>query len=289
MSSRQNFVRNLGGILLAVLSNFFDNVRENPGVTIASILKLLGPAPGNNEVSFMFEISTNSDYAVVKYNAERHIRGPRAAGELFFSPANWRLLRTELRDIFSTPGRNSSRSLTFKIPMTYIREHSLDSAYLLQKFSILFQPIADVFQYNNVRSGHVFYMSGSRFFYDGHGVASSFLNIRTDGEIFEDRYEYEHDEEEYEAPVPRGASRITTATRHVTAEENGAQCAICQTDFKSGETVQPLSCNHVFHPDCIRQWYNTSATCPMCRQLSTGGRRRKSSKVRKTRSRSTRH
>eukprot|EP01016_Furgasonia_blochmanni_P007653 TRINITY_DN1306_c0_g2_i2.p1 TRINITY_DN1306_c0_g2~~TRINITY_DN1306_c0_g2_i2.p1 ORF type:complete len:477 (-),score=84.53 TRINITY_DN1306_c0_g2_i2:89-1414(-) len=46
------------------------------------------------------------------------------------------------------------------------------------------------------------------------------------------------------------------------------ECVICLTEFKAAETVCVLKCNykHVFHEECIKSWYDTSATCPICRK-----------------------
>ena len=33
-------------------------------------------------------------------------------------------------------------------------------------------------------------------------------------------------------------------------------CSICLEDFKQGDEIKVLPmCNHVFHPICLRQWY----------------------------------
>ena len=47
------------------------------------------------------------------------------------------------------------------------------------------------------------------------------------------------------------------------------ECAICQEEFKTGETFVPLPCNdihpHKFHKDCIKPWLRNNNTCPTCR------------------------
>lgn len=41
-------------------------------------------------------------------------------------------------------------------------------------------------------------------------------------------------------------------------------CSICTDDFKVGEDVRVLPCNHQFHPACIDPWLiNVSGTCPL--------------------------
>lgn len=43
-------------------------------------------------------------------------------------------------------------------------------------------------------------------------------------------------------------------------------CSICTEDFKVGEDVRVLPCNHQFHPHCVDPWLiNVSGTCPLCR------------------------
>ncbi|PHH69342.1 hypothetical protein CDD80_6817 [Ophiocordyceps camponoti-rufipedis] len=43
-------------------------------------------------------------------------------------------------------------------------------------------------------------------------------------------------------------------------------CSICTEDFRVGEDVRVLPCNHQFHPNCVDPWLvNVSGTCPLCR------------------------
>jgi hypothetical protein len=32
------------------------------------------------------------------------------------------------------------------------------------------------------------------------------------------------------------------------------KCAVCLSEYKTGETVKRLRCKHFFHPDCIDPW-----------------------------------
>lgn len=43
-------------------------------------------------------------------------------------------------------------------------------------------------------------------------------------------------------------------------------CSICLVHFSPQEEVHPLSCGHVFHENCIQEWFKDRDTCPMCRQ-----------------------
>jgi hypothetical protein len=60
------------------------------------------------------------------------------------------------------------------------------------------------------------------------------------------------------------------ATKSKTAEssdeEKALWCSICTDEFKVGEQVRLLPCNHRFHPSCIDPWLlNMNSTCPLCR------------------------
>ena len=51
---------------------------------------------------------------------------------------------------------------------------------------------------------------------------------------------------------------------HLHQEEDNI-CSICceSTNFKFVDT---LGCNHIFHHNCIREWFKIKSTCPLCRQ-----------------------
>ncbi|GJN74299.1 RING finger domain-containingprotein [Purpureocillium lilacinum] len=59
-------------------------------------------------------------------------------------------------------------------------------------------------------------------------------------------------------------SSAVTDTGH--GEDSHPGCSICTEDFKVGEDVRVLPCNHQFHPHCVDPWLvNVSGTCPLCR------------------------
>ncbi|PNY29558.1 Protein goliath [Tolypocladium capitatum] len=76
------------------------------------------------------------------------------------------------------------------------------------------------------------------------------------------------------AATSRRASHDTTASAsnsHGVTDsgqpgDGNLGCSICTEDFKVGEDVRVLPCNHRFHPDCVDPWLvNVSGTCPLCR------------------------
>ncbi|GJQ08668.1 hypothetical protein GpartN1_g1506.t1 [Galdieria partita] len=43
-------------------------------------------------------------------------------------------------------------------------------------------------------------------------------------------------------------------------------CVICLEDFEKGCFVRVLSCTHMFHSVCLRQWLTKSVYCPLCKK-----------------------
>ncbi|KAL1826487.1 hypothetical protein ACET3Z_004899 [Daucus carota] len=45
-------------------------------------------------------------------------------------------------------------------------------------------------------------------------------------------------------------------------------CAICLSEYKTNDTLRTIpECNHYFHSNCIDEWLQLNATCPLCRNL----------------------
>lgn len=43
------------------------------------------------------------------------------------------------------------------------------------------------------------------------------------------------------------------------------QCVICLTDYEKGVKGIILPCIHLFHSECIKDWFKTQDTCPICK------------------------
>lgn len=43
------------------------------------------------------------------------------------------------------------------------------------------------------------------------------------------------------------------------------ECVICLGNIENKENSIILSCNHIFHYDCFKNWYSKNTTCPLCR------------------------
>tara|TARA_B100000902_G_C27257153_1_gene888508 strand:+ start:823 stop:1230 length:408 start_codon:yes stop_codon:yes gene_type:complete len=43
------------------------------------------------------------------------------------------------------------------------------------------------------------------------------------------------------------------------------ECVICLDKYKNNDKIVQLSCNHIYHSDCIKGWFNQHTSCPLCR------------------------
>lgn len=44
------------------------------------------------------------------------------------------------------------------------------------------------------------------------------------------------------------------------------KCCICFFPYDDDTVLHMLPCNHILHRPCLIEWYQKSATCPLCRQ-----------------------
>ncbi|KAG9476163.1 hypothetical protein GDO78_002970 [Eleutherodactylus coqui] len=58
-------------------------------------------------------------------------------------------------------------------------------------------------------------------------------------------------------------TRIENLPRRViTSQEAAESCVICMTEFKIGEEVTVLPCDHKYHHGCISPWLASTPRCP---------------------------
>jgi len=46
------------------------------------------------------------------------------------------------------------------------------------------------------------------------------------------------------------------------------ECCICFKEYHNGMIMHMLHCNHIFHLECLLDWYQKSNECPLCRAIS---------------------
>ena len=51
-------------------------------------------------------------------------------------------------------------------------------------------------------------------------------------------------------------------------EKDETQCAVCLDEMKKGEEMCELKkCGHVFHYECVDEWFKSKNSCPVCRDV----------------------
>ncbi|MBN3292955.1 RN115 ligase, partial [Polypterus senegalus] len=74
-------------------------------------------------------------------------------------------------------------------------------------------------------------------------------------------------------PPPAEKEKISSLpTVHVSQDQvdSGLECPVCKEDYRQGEEVRQLPCNHFFHSTCIVPWLEMHDTCPVCRKSLSG-------------------
>ena len=56
--------------------------------------------------------------------------------------------------------------------------------------------------------------------------------------------------------------RYSKKTQH---EVNDSLCVICHEQFKPNNSIIKLDCKHTFHKKCLKSWFKSNITCPICR------------------------
>ncbi len=53
---------------------------------------------------------------------------------------------------------------------------------------------------------------------------------------------------------------------HVKIHRKDESCPICCTEFSMGELGIQLRCKHIYHDECITEWFKDENNCPICKQ-----------------------
>jgi len=58
---------------------------------------------------------------------------------------------------------------------------------------------------------------------------------------------------------------LTQSYKKSDKSDDKSSCNICLSEFDEGEKIRTLPCFHSFHTNCIDNWLNRKAECPVCR------------------------
>ena len=47
--------------------------------------------------------------------------------------------------------------------------------------------------------------------------------------------------------------------------DNNNNCVVCLSEFQIGDIISALPCCHIFHTECIQNWFRNELTCPVCK------------------------
>ncbi|XP_029955324.1 E3 ubiquitin-protein ligase RNF128-like [Salarias fasciatus] len=75
-------------------------------------------------------------------------------------------------------------------------------------------------------------------------------------------------EQRLKSEAKKAIARLPLRTLKRSDEETSSDthmCAVCIESYKEGDVVTVLTCNHIFHKDCIEPWLLDKRTCPMCK------------------------
>ncbi|KAJ4958422.1 hypothetical protein NE237_025533 [Protea cynaroides] len=60
---------------------------------------------------------------------------------------------------------------------------------------------------------------------------------------------------------------VYSSVKDLRESKRGLECAICLVEFQDNDEIRLLTvCNHVFHRNCIDEWFGNHTTCPLCRK-----------------------
>ncbi|CAN6485321.1 unnamed protein product [Victoria cruziana] len=72
---------------------------------------------------------------------------------------------------------------------------------------------------------------------------------------------------EINSQLLRSLSTFTFNAASLNGKCTSETCSICLEDYKAGETLRVLPCNHEFHANCIDSWLTKWRTfCPVCKR-----------------------
>lgn len=60
---------------------------------------------------------------------------------------------------------------------------------------------------------------------------------------------------------------INSLREKIFSADTDDSCAICLKNYKEKEILTVLFCNHSFHKECIKRWFENNNNCPICRQI----------------------
>lgn len=143
-------------------------------------------------------------------------------------------------------------------------ENELDRFYREQDdFSIFNEPTIEQIMNISESNNDIFYEDFNRINYESIYNLVRILNIIDPMDhILNDSFDAYQDEN-----LVKTDRDINIASyQFANLEEKNKECSICISDFTNESIISITKCNHVFHTDCIKEWYKYKTDCPICRE-----------------------
>jgi len=80
--------------------------------------------------------------------------------------------------------------------------------------------------------------------------------------------EFLRDDPNRHGPPPAPQEAIEKLPEFIFDENNAEckDCAVCQEEYKKGDKLLRLPCNHDYHKECVGRWLSMHNSCPSCRK-----------------------
>ncbi len=59
--------------------------------------------------------------------------------------------------------------------------------------------------------------------------------------------------------------KISELDEIIVLNDSDEICSICLENYRKKEKMIRLNCHHIFHTQCIQDWFLNKNTCPLCR------------------------
>jgi hypothetical protein len=111
--------------------------------------------------------------------------------------------------------------------------------------------------------------SGNYSYWSPSSFENTFQTFQTSASLIDRLFQYDPQ------PLDREDNRELDVKESVYAPPSGSAetgsaesqtCSICCVDLQQGNKIMKLSCNHVFHSECLKEWGKYKAECPNCRK-----------------------
>jgi hypothetical protein len=97
---------------------------------------------------------------------------------------------------------------------------------------------------------------------DGHANSTPGVSEEARGRW--DRFQHKEASGAEKAAAKKGGYGSVSDNEKKAVFEEVPHCSICLGEYEEGEELVKLTCNHVYHDECISSWTSNHVKCPLC-------------------------